>query len=119
MSTKDKGFRGELLAEKFLKKQGYKIVDRNFACQFGEIDLIGYRQGVLSFIEVKARSSGEFGQPVEAVTDKKRKKLIKSAEYFNLKHKIPPSVPCRFDIVSIILHDDVPQIDFFPNAFTK
>lgn len=118
MTTKETGAKGELLAEAFLKKQGYRIVERNFRCKFGEIDLVGYRKGVLSFIEVKTRSSDAFGQPIDSVNKAKQRRLVRLANYYLYKKKASDALPCRFDVVSILMKDGKPEIDFFPNAFT-
>lgn len=117
MSTKDIGLKGELLAEAFLKKQGYRIVERNFRCKFGEIDIIGFKKGVLSFIEVKTRSSDAFGQPIEAVDKTKQRRLVRLANYYLYKKKAQPELPCRFDVVSILMGKDKPVIGLIINAF--
>ncbi|MDI6788941.1 MAG: YraN family protein, partial [Planctomycetota bacterium] len=100
----------------FLKKQGYKIIDRNFRCKFGEIDLIAYKKKVLSFIEVKTRSSSEFGSPFDAIDKHKKQRLRHLTNYYIYKKKIPVSVPCQFDVIAITLRDDKPDIQFVPNA---
>ena len=117
MSTKDIGLKGELLAEAFLKKQGYRIVERNFRCKFGEIDIIGFKKGVLSFIEVKTRSSDAFGQPIEAVDKTKQRRLVRLANYYLYKKKSGDALPCRFDVVSVLMNKDKPEIEFIQNAF--
>ena len=71
MSNKSIGDKGERLAEAFLKKRGWRILSRNFKAHGGEIDIIGYRFGVLAFFEVKTRSGLAFGRPAEAVDEKK------------------------------------------------
>ncbi|MBI5777927.1 MAG: YraN family protein [Planctomycetes bacterium] len=113
------GSKGELLAEAFLKKQGYRIVERNFRCKFGEIDIIGFKKGVLSFIEVKTRSSDQFGLPIDSVDKAKQKRLIRLANYYLYKKKAQPDLPCRFDVVSILMKKDKPEIEFIPNAFAQ
>ncbi|MFH0888410.1 MAG: YraN family protein [Planctomycetota bacterium] len=118
MTTKETGQKGEILAETFLKKQGYRIVERNFKCKFGEIDLIGYKKKVLSFIEVKTRLSSDFGEPFDAINKVKQKKLSRLADYYIYKKKIPSSVPCQFDVVSILMNNKESDIKFIQNAFT-
>lgn len=107
-----------MLAEQFLKKQGYRIVERNFRCKFGEIDLIGFKKGVLSFIEVKTRSSDAFGQPIESIDKAKQRRLVRLANYYLYKKKAGDALPCRFDVVSIMLKDDKPEIELITNAIT-
>lgn len=118
MTTKDTGARGELLAEAFLKKQGYRIVERNFRCKFGEIDIVGFKKGVLSFIEVKTRSSDAFGQPVDSVDKAKQKRLVRLANYYLYKKKAGDALHCRFDVVSIMMAKDKPEIELITNAIT-
>ena len=65
--NRKKGMRGERLAAKYLKRCGYKIVERNFKCPFGEVDIIARQGDVLAFVEVKARSSEDYGTPSQAV----------------------------------------------------
>ncbi|MEW6026341.1 MAG: YraN family protein [Planctomycetota bacterium] len=116
MSTKDIGLTGEALAEAFLKKQGYRIVERNFRCRFGEIDIIAFQKGVVCFIEVKTRSSDQFGSPLEAVTKTKQRRMVLLANYYLHKKKAKPAPPCRFDVVSILMDTDQPRIDLITNV---
>ena len=119
MTTKQTGARGELLAEQFLKKQGYRIVERNFRCKFGEIDLIGFKKGVLSFIEVKTRSSDAFGQPIDSVDKAKQRRLIRLANYYLYKKRAQPELPCQFDVVAIMLKGNKPEIELITNAIVS
>jgi len=96
---------GEKIAEKYLLKKGYKIIDRNYHSREGEVDLIALEKGQFVFIEVKTRSSENFGCPAEAVTYQKIKKLIKTARHFLFKTK-KNSENYRIDVVSIILDKD-------------
>lgn len=97
MSTKQTGQTGEALAETFLKKHGYRMVEHNFRCKFGEIDLIAYKDKTLCFIEVKTRSSDAFGEPIDAVDRAKQKRLIRLANYYLFKKKCP--MPCLADLM--------------------
>lgn len=106
MSTKQTGQTGEALAETFLKKHGYRMVEHNFRCKFGEIDLIAYKDKTLCFIEVKTRSSDAFGEPIDAVDRAKQKRLIRLANYYLFKKKVSDALPCRFDVVSILMGQD-------------
>lgn len=116
-SKKAIGALGEKLALNYLKKQGYRIIQTNFKCGFGEIDIIAYHKKTISFIEVKARSTDQFGRPEEAVTRAKQQRQKRIAQYYIYKKKIPPEIPCRFDIVSIRLTNEEPQINLIQNAF--
>ena len=95
------GQRWERLAERRLVAHGYTIRRRNFRARAGEIDFIGEENGVLCFIEVKGRRGTAFGLPAEAVTDDKQARIIRAAEEYLLRERIG-SVPCRFDVVTIL-----------------
>lgn len=116
MTTRQTGQKGEAIAEQFLKKQGYRIVERNFRCKFGEIDLIAYKNKTLSFIEVKTRSSDAFGQPIESVNKDKQRRLVRLANYYLYKKKASDALPCRFDVVSIMLKGNQHEIELIQNA---
>ena len=70
------GIYGEKLALKYLKKQKYKILEKNFRCALGEIDIVAKDGEFLVFVEVKTRSSNAFGEPMEAVDFYKQRKLL-------------------------------------------
>jgi putative endonuclease len=98
MYNKNKGFKYEKIAEEYLLAKGYKILEVNFASRFGEIDIIGQKDGRLHFVEVKGRKNTEHGYPREAVTPAKQKKLRSAAKYyFMLKEK--DDYPCQFDVI--------------------
>ena len=73
---------GEQEAVKFLKKKNYKIIDQNFSCKIGEIDIIAYQKDTIVFVEVKTRKNNLFGTPGQAVNKSKQKKIIKTALYY-------------------------------------
>ena len=97
------GALGERIASNFLQKKGYRILEANFKKRYGEIDLVAIDNSVLVFIEVKTRTSNQFGTPLEAITPWKLKAVIRSAEYYKLTHKNLPDL-MRIDAVSITLH---------------
>lgn len=107
---------GEDLAAGFLKKQGYKILERNYRTPLGEIDLIGRHRGALVFIEVKTRRSERFGAGQEAVHSAKQAKLRKLADYY-LKQKRLGEVAVRFDVVGILWQEGKPLIELIEGAF--
>lgn len=82
MYTQKVGRFGEDEAVKYLKQKGYKILDRNFSCKRGEIDIIALDKDEIVFIEIKARISLKYGLPSEAVTKNKLKHIYKTAEYY-------------------------------------
>ncbi len=108
---------GEELAVAWLKKKGYTIIDRNYRKPFGEVDIIARDCDCLVFIEVKTRRTGRFGTPAEAVTFKKQQQISRIAsEYLSCTGMLDNQ--CRFDIISIVLHENQPPvIDQIVNAF--
>ena len=94
--------KGEEIACVYLKKKGFKIIDRNFRKGYGEIDIIALKDDVLVFIEVKTRTTKQFGTPLEQIAYFKLRSLIKTAQYYKLLNpKLPDSL--RIDAISIIL----------------
>ena len=110
------GNRGEDLAAAALKKQGYKVLERNYRTPLGEIDLIARHQGVLVFIEVKTRTSARFGVGQEAVHYGKQARYRKLADYY-LKKKRLGEIAVRFDVVGILWQDGKPQVEGIQGAF--
>jgi uncharacterized protein (TIGR00252 family) len=110
------GDAGEDLAAAALKKQGYKILARNYICSLGEIDVIARQGKTYVFIEVKTRKSDRFGAPQEAVHQTKQRKLHLLADYY-LKQKRLGEVPLRFDVVAIAFEEAGPRLEIIQNAF--
>lgn len=107
MNTRAIGTVGENAAVEYLKKQGYKVLERNFNCRYGEIDVIAQHGVYYVFIEVKNRNSLAFGRPVEAVKPFKQNRIVSSAKYWLFKN-CKTGVPVRFDVVEVL--DGVPSI---------
>ena len=113
----DSGRRGEGIAISYLKKQGYKIVEKNYRTKLGEIDIIAEDKGVISFIEVRSRNSRGFGSPEETITRKKEAQISKAALAYIKQYKLE-AVSCRFDVVTIQGVDSPgPEIKLIRNAF--
>ena len=110
------GEKSESVAASYLKKQGYKIIELNYRTKLGEIDIIAKEKGTIAFIEVKARRSGQFGNPKWAVTPNKQRKISMVALQY-LKTTGQSNVKARFDVVSIISSHDNPSIEIVKNAF--
>ena len=94
------GRAGELKAAEFLRKKGFEIIKTNFKTHVGEIDIIAKDNDTYVFVEVKTRSTSDFGAPSEAVNLKKQRKYQLTATEFLLKEK-KTEAPCRFDVVEI------------------
>lgn len=110
------GKRGEELAERFLKNKGYKIVERNYRCSNGEVDLIALDRKVIVFVEVKTRAAHGYGSPLEAVAFYKQRKMIQAAQYFLHEKKLHQR-DARFDVVGISWAGAEPQVEHIQNAF--
>lgn len=114
--TKSNGKIGEFVAEKFLVKRGYKIIERNYRKKVGEIDLIANYENYIIFIEVKLRSSISYGYPAEYVTKKKQEKITKVA-YFYLNSLDDKNFDIRFDVIAIIKEGIKYHIEHIQDAF--
>jgi len=117
MGRKDVGRRGEKIALAFLKKRGYHILDTNFRCQLGELDIIAEEGGQIVFIEVKTRQSFDFGLPEESLNYPKRQRLTRLALFYLSRYNLK-KVSSRFDVVAILLDEKkVKDIRLIKNAF--
>jgi putative endonuclease len=116
MEKKELGKKGEELALRFLKKRGYRIIEKNYVCKMGEMDIIAKEKDTLVFIEVKTRTSMAFGPPQLAVTRFKQRQLSKVALYY-LKEKRLENVKARFDVVAILLVQKGEEIELIRDAF--
>jgi putative endonuclease len=94
------GAEGERAAEHHLRRQGYAILERNYRCRAGEIDLIALHAGVVVFVEVKTRTGAEAGTPLEAVTRHKQRQIARAAQYYLSTHRLDHR-DVRFDVVAV------------------
>lgn len=108
---------GEDIAEDFLLKSGYKILERNFRFgRLGEIDIVAEKDQVLVFFEIKVQTTNSFGDAKFWITKSKQQKLRKSAEGFLYINKLQDKI-CRFDAIFIDLRENPCRIDHLENAF--
>ena len=108
---------GETIATTFLKGQGFSIVERNFTCVCGELDIVARDGRSIVFIEVKCRKNRNFGPPQLAVTPFKQRQISKAALVWLSKRRLYDA-EARFDVVAIVLHEhDLPEIEHIRNAF--
>jgi putative endonuclease len=117
MANKSLGEWGERVASGFLRRRKYQILEKNFSSPLGEIDIIGKKGGTICFIEVKTRSSSDYGPPEMAITQQKQNKLRKVAlGYLKMKKR---EENCRFDVVSILTNarGDAEKIELIEDAF--
>jgi len=95
---------GEEKAVTYLKTKGYKIIETNFSCKLGEVDIIAFRKGVLHFVEVKTRRTNAYGSPAESVTKQKLRHITKTIEFYLLKNKIDDNqIEISVDVIEIYL----------------
>jgi len=110
------GKAGEEAAVQFLRQQGYHILERNYRCRFGEIDLIARDGRMLAFVEVKTRRSQKYGPAAAAVTAQKQRHLIKASQAYLIQEKKAGEL-CRFDVVTVEMDAQQPHIELIKNAF--
>ncbi len=104
------------MAERYLRRSGYRIVARNYRADGGEIDLVAMEGETLVFVEVKMRRSLEAGAPAEAVDARKQQRLRRAASAFAARMRAGAR-PMRFDIVAINAAEGRPRIELFKDAF--
>ncbi len=117
---KERGSWGEERAALFLRLHGYRIVEQNFRCRQGEIDIIARKGGIVAFVEVKQRKNANFGEAREFVTYSKQRRVIAAAELWLVKTgcELQP----RFDVIEVYAPEGTktlfPEINHIENAFS-
>ena len=101
-----------------LRRKRYRILEKNYTCRYGEIDVVARDGRTLVFVEVKTRMSGRYGPPQLAVTPRKQRRYARAALHY-LQEKGTPDVPVRFDVVSVLMSEEgkVLQRNVIQNAF--
>lgn len=122
LTTREQGEYTESLACRFLEGKGFKLIEKNFNCKAGEIDIIMKDNDSLVFVEVRYRRNNNYGSGAESITASKQSKLIKTASLYLQQHAKLNKYPARFDVVSMTGHiekDDINKINFdwIKNAF--
>lgn len=102
----------ESLAADYLKGKGYQILEKNYFCKIGEVDIIARLENTIVFVEVKYRKSRGHGNPLEAVNQAKMRKICRVADFYIMSHKLS-EVSARFDVIGI-LGEEISHIE---NAF--
>jgi putative endonuclease len=111
------GARGEAIAAAYLKGQKYTVIERNFRCKAGEVDIVAREGTTFVFVEVKTRRTLSFGPPQASVTPFKQRQISKAALVWLAKRRLQDA-NARFDVIAILLRDHaVPEIDHIRNAF--
>ena len=107
---------GEHFTAEYLQNKGYEIVEMNYKCRFGEIDIIAKNRQYLAFVEVKTRKADGLTHPFEAITPSKRAKVIKTAQYYLMRY--PTALQPRFDAAAVFTTDGrLKEISYIENAF--
>jgi putative endonuclease len=101
-TNQNTGKLGERIAEKFLISRRFSILRKNFSTPFGEIDLIAKDGNFTVFVEVKTRTSDQFGSPISAITKAKQKHILKNCQFYLRKYGLYEK-PCRIDVIGINL----------------
>ena len=114
-NRKDTGNIGEDIVAKYLEEKGYEIIERNFRCKLGEIDIIAQDKEEIVFIEVKTRKILSYGNPADSVNEPKQKHIYKAAEYFLLiNNKLDDFT--RIDVIEVYLNDTGYKINHIKKA---
>ena len=120
MKRSDTGRLGEELARDFLKKRGFRILESNYRCPEGEIDIIARQKDCLVFIEVRTKTSREFGSPEESVTQAKKKRMVTIAQYYRQTHdKTLPLWRIDFVAVELDKKGKPSRIELIENAVSE
>ena len=117
MKRRDAGILGEKLAGDFLKKRGYRIKETNYRCPQGEIDIVAKHKDSLVFIEVRTKTSLEFGSPEESITPAKKERMRAAALHYQQAHNDLPLL-WRIDVVAVELDrkGELSRIELIENA---
>jgi putative endonuclease len=108
------GYSAEHTAEQYLRRQGLRSITRNYACRYGEIDLIMQENDCMIFIEVRMRNNPDFGLGIETVNLAKQQRIRKTAQHFLQFKQQYDKIPCRFDLVGILKNKNLTWVK---NAF--
>ncbi len=117
MEKKSLGAKGEAIAGEYLKKKGYKILAQNYRCYLGEIDLIAQKGDALTFIEVKLRTSLDYGFPQESVVHRKQVRIRRVATYYLKEQNLWDRVDCHFDVLAIYTEKKKIMVEHIKDAF--
>lgn len=104
------GIKGETVAAKYLRRQGFRILSRNYCNSMGEIDIIAERKGAVHFLEVKSRQSDSHGAPEEAVTEDKQSRIRRAAHGYLSQFRAAP-VSVSFDTLAVIFGEKHKVVD--------
>lgn len=107
------GMKVEQAVKEYLLAHGFEILEMNYRCKQGEIDIIAKEDDYFVFIEVKYRRTTKYGMPQEAVGTAKQKRICRTAQYYLYSHNLDAYTPVRFDVAAVLEN----KITYFKNAF--
>jgi putative endonuclease len=110
------GAEGERWAEQYLRRRRYVILQRNYRCRAGEVDLVALDGRTVVFVEVKTRTQEGFGSPLDAVDLRKQRQIRRAAQYYLSAHRLHDR-DARFDVVGVWRERDVIRCELVQNAF--
>lgn len=110
------GTDGERAAEEFLRRRRYTIVERNYRCRAGEVDLVALDGTTVVFVEVKTRRGEGYGNPLDAVDPRKQRQVCRAAQQFLAEHRLQDR-EARFDVVGVWWEEGRPVCELVTNAF--
>lgn len=112
------GKQGELLAQEYIRQQGYVLLEKNFRCKLGEIDLIARDQHIVVFLEVRTKTSAAYGPAYNSVTPHKQRQVKRVALFYIAQHNLV-NTQFRFDVIGILLNrqNGEHKLEHIQNAF--
>jgi putative endonuclease len=108
-----RGAAAEAMAAAYLEGKGLRVIERNYRCRLGEIDLVAREGATTVFVEVRQRASNAFGGAAASITTAKRQRLLRAARHYLSRQRTLPE--CRFD--ALLIQGDPPRIEWLRNAF--
>lgn len=111
MNKRAKGTEQEIVAAQYLEKNGYVILEQNYRCRYGELDIVACKQEMLVIVEVKFRSGPGCGDPAEAVDARKQRKICRVTLDYLMRHPWYQEKPCRFDVICVYGDGEIKHIE--------
>ncbi len=117
MNKRTIGNGSEDLACRYIEQQGCSILERNFRCKLGEIDIIARDGSYLCFIEVKFRNDNSFGEPKEAVNYSKQRRISNVSRFYLYSKNVSFDIPIRYDVIAVSVNEGIFSFEWIKNAF--
>jgi putative endonuclease len=118
--TLETGRRAERVACDYLSSHGYRVLETNYRCRLGELDIVAEdAEGVLCFVEVRSRTRGprDLGRPVETIGPIKQRRVVRAAEHYLYTRNVPPGRAMRFDVVGVLFDAQTVTLELLRDAF--